>query len=363
MATRDNPESVAGKRDLRDLDREAFAAEPRLSTALPSFRIRQIYEWVARGVSDFESMSNLPRTLRAELARHYLLANYTIVHEQTSRDGTIKVLGRLVDGSLVESVLMSYEHGYSACISTQVGCKMGCTFCATAVGGFRRNLTAGEMCGQILELAKRTPSDVGRIDHVVLMGSGEPMDNLDQVIRFVKKATDPKYLGISGRSITVSTCGLVPEIRRLADEKFQLTLAISLHNPFDDDRKEIMPIARKYSIDEVLEAAKYYFDVTGRRVTYEYALIDGVNDSQRHAEALGERIRGQNAHINLIPVNPVKHRDYRSSLASNVKRFRSILNDRYGIPTTVRRELGSDIDAACGQLKANYVEEKENDPI
>lgn len=322
------------------------------------FRGKQIYEWVAqKGVMSFDEMKNIPQTLRDKLSREFSIDNYKIIEEHKAADGTIKVLGALSDGNMVEAVFMTYKHGHSACISTQVGCKMKCSFCASTIGGIVRSLTAGEYLGQIYALQRLTGK---RIDNVVLMGSGEPLDNYEQTVKFVKMAIFAEGLNLSIRSITISTCGLAPEIYKLADEKFGLTLAISLHNPFQEEREEIMPITKRYSIKELIKAVDYYIEKTGRRVTFEYALIEGVNDTLLHADQLGVMLKGKLVHVNLIPVNAVEEKSYKPTKIDRINGFKSQLMDKYNINTTVRRELGSDINAACGQLRNSRLEKDES---
>ncbi len=342
-------------KDLRNMTKEQMI-EAMESLGEKAFRGKQLFEWVAKGAMTFEEMTNMNAALRQKLAANYRLDNYQIIEHQKANDGTIKALGALYDGNMVESVFMTYKHGHSACISTQVGCKMKCTFCASTLNGVVRSLKAGEYLGQIYALQKLTGE---RINNVVLMGSGEPLDNYDETVRFIKMATDPEGLNLSVRSITLSTCGLVPEIYKLADEKFGITLAISLHNPFQDERAEIMPITRKYGIKDLLKAVDYYIEKTGRRVTFEYALIEGVNDTMLHAEQLGVLLRGKLVHVNLIPVNAVAEKDYKPTKSDKISGFKSQLMDKYNINTTVRRELGSDINAACGQLRNSRLEKDE----
>ena len=338
-------------KDLRNMTQEQMT-ELVVSLGEKAFRSKQIYEWVTKGVCSFDEMTNVSSQLREKLSAVCMLDNYKIIEAIKAKDGTIKFLGALRDGNVVESVFMTYKHGHSACISTQVGCKMKCSFCASTLGGVVRSLTAGEYLGQIYALQKYTGE---RINNVVLMGSGEPLDNFDESVKFIKMATDPQGLNLSVRSITLSTCGLVPEIYKLADEKFGITLAISLHNPFQEEREEIMPITKRYGIKDLLKAVDYYIEQTGRRVTFEYALIDGVNDSLIHAGQLGVLLRGKLVHVNLIPVNAVKEKDFKPTQIDKINRFKNELLDKYHINTTVRRELGSDINAACGQLRNSKI--------
>lgn len=319
------------------------------------FRAKQLHQWIVKGVNSFADMKNLPKSLVGLLEESSYLQNADIIERLVSNDGTLKLLHKLHDGNVIESVMMTYKHGNSACISTQVGCRMKCSFCASTLNGMIRGLTAGEMLGQIYEIQNLTEK---RIDHVVLMGSGEPLDNYDEVISFIRMACDENGLNLSGRNITLSTCGLIPEIIKLADEKLQITLAISLHNPFEEERSEIMPINKKYSIERLILAVDYYIQKTNRRVTFEYALIEGVNDSVKHAEELGRLLKGKLVHINLIPINTVSEKKLFPTTQNQIKRFKDILMDKYKINTTVRRELGSDINAACGQLRNRHIEEQ-----
>jgi len=320
------------------------------------FRGKQMYEWICKGVSSIDDMSNLPIAFRDQIRNEVRLDNFKIIQEQQAKDGTIKVLGSLADGNMVESVFMTYKHGHSVCISTQVGCKMKCSFCASTLHGVVRNLTAGEYLGQIYALQNLTGK---RVNNVVLMGSGEPLDNYMETIRFLKMATDEAGLNLSIRNITLSTCGIVPKIYELADEKLGITLAISLHNPFQEERAEIMPIARQYNLQTLLQAVDYYIEKTNRRVTFEYALIENVNDTELHAEQLGVLLRGKLVHVNLIPVNAVAEKNYKPTGNERIQAFKSKLESKYHINTTVRRELGSDINAACGQLRNSKLEKGE----
>lgn len=338
-------------RDIRNMTIESLEAYVD-SIHEKKFRAKQIYEWVTKGTDSFEAFKNLPKALVDNLKQDFVIDNYRIVDSALSGDGTMKALGALTDGNIVESVFMTYRHGHSVCVSTQVGCKMKCSFCASTLNGMVRNLTAGEMLGQIYALQNKMKV---RVDNVVLMGSGEPLDNYDETLKFIKMATDEKGLNLSGRSITLSTCGLVPEIRKLANEKLQITLAISLHNPLESERMEIMPITKRYGIKELMDAVDYYISMTNRRVTFEYALIQGVNDTERHANALGSLLKGKLVHVNLIPVNAVVEINFEPSTNSRINGFKQILLDKYKVNTTVRRELGSDINAACGQLRNKHL--------
>ena len=326
-----------------------------LNAGQQKFRAKQIFSWIARGARDFDEMTDLSKQFRQELKLFARVSSLNIRKKlESSVDGTVKYLFDLPDGNIIESVLMKYQHGYTACISSQIGCKMGCTFCASTIAGYRRDLSAGEMLEQILAIQR----DSGvRVGNVVIMGIGEPFDNYEQVLKFLRLAHEPEGLNIGYRHMTVSTCGLVPEILRFADENMQVNLAVSLHAPNDRMRAAIMPVARKYAIDKIIEACKIYTEKTSRRVTFEYALIEGVNDSPEHAGELARRLKGMLCHVNLIPVNTVKGIDYRQSGRKHVESFAGQLL-RNGIETTVRRELGADINAACGQLRRSEMSEE-----
>lgn len=323
-----------------------------ISKGWPKFRAGQIYQWIhGKLVRSVDEMTNLPQAIRDELRNDFIC-----VKEETryvsKLDGTNKFLFCLQDGNLIESVWMPYKHGNSVCISSQVGCRMGCRFCASTVDGMVRNLTASEMLDQVYAMQYYMGE---RVSNIVVMGSGEPMDNYDNLIRFLHLATNEKGLNISQRNITVSSCGLVPEIKRFADEKLAVTFALSLHATTDEERQQLMPIAKKYSVAEVLEACQYYFEKTGRRVTYEYSLVQGVNDSPEHAKRLSDLLRKQRpCHVNLIPVNPIEERNYEKATDKSVQKFKYILENNQ-INVTIRRGMGSDIDAACGQLRRKYI--------
>jgi len=325
----------------------------------PKFRAKQIFDWLhAKQVDSFEEMTNLSKGLREKLSETAAINGVEIVRKLVSQiDGTRKYLFALSDGAIIESVLMKYEHGNTVCISTQVGCRMGCKFCASTLDGVERGLTAGEMLSQIYAIQK----DCGeRVHGTVLMGSGEPLDNYDNVVKFLRLINDPKGQNMGQRHITLSTCGLVDKMYDLAEEDLQITLAVSLHAPNDGIRTQTMPIAKVYSMDKLLQACRDYADKTKRRITFEYALIHGVNDGDEHAWELVKKLRDMLCHVNLIPVNDVKERNYVKSTADRVKRFAGILNDN-GVETTVRRKLGSDIDAACGQLRRSHMKEQTKD--
>ena len=314
------------------------------------FRAKQISGWLAKGVSSFNEMKNVPAGLRRTLedAGYYIGMPEVAAMQESATDGTRKCLYEFRDGAKVESVFMKYSYGNSICISTQVGCLMGCTFCASTMDGKLRDLTAGEMLGEVLRMKKVTGED---INHVVLMGMGEPLDNYQEVSKFLRLINSPDGLGLSLRNITVSTCGLVPMIRTFALDFPQVNLAVSLHAPNDEIRRRTMPVARKYGYDELMKACREYTELTHRRITFEYALIRDVNDSGENALELASRLKGWLTHVNLIPLNEVEGREYRTASGQNVLEFRKVLEDK-GIAVTVRRTLGSDIDAACGQLRA-----------
>ncbi len=297
-------------------------------------------------------MKNIPKALREELSQKCTLRPLKTEKIQISKeDGTRKYLFRLEDGNTIESVLMRYRHGNSVCVSSQVGCAMGCSFCASTLDGLVRNLSASEMLGQVYMIQKETGE---RVSNVVIMGMGEPLANYDNAVRFIKLLSDEKTLHISQRNITMSTCGIVPMIDRLADEDLKITLALSLHAPSDEIRRQIMPIAERYSIDEIMDACRRYFEKTGRRVTFEYCMIGGVNDARSHAEQLAGRLKGMGAHVNLIPVNPTPENNCAESSEKNISMFRKILENS-GITVTRRREMGRDISGACGQLRRRTV--------
>lgn len=315
------------------------------------FRAKQIFGWLARGAASYDEMSNVPAGLRRNLAENgYYIGQPEVVTMQESKsDGTRKCLYEFSDGARVESVFMKYSYGNSICISTQVGCLMGCTFCASTMDGKQRDLTAGEMLGEVLKMKRVTGED---INHIVLMGMGEPLDNYEEVSKFLKLINSPDGVNLSLRNITLSTCGIIPGIYRFAEDFPQVNLAVSLHAPNDEIRRRTMPVARKYGYDDLMKACRDYTEKTHRRITFEYALIRGVNDSPENAEELADHLKGWLTHVNLIPLNEVKGRDYRTAEGSSVLAFRKVLEKR-GIAATVRRTLGSDIDAACGQLRAS----------
>ena len=320
-----------------------------------AFRAKQLYQWLhVKQVYAFDDMTNLSKAFREKLNEVSFITDLKQEQVQISQiDGTRKYLFLLEDGNVIESVLMRYKHGNSVCISSQVGCRMGCRFCASTLDGLVRGLRPSEMIDQIYKIGQ----DIGeRISNVVVMGTGEPMDNYDNLLKFITLLTDENGLNISQRNLTVSTCGIVPRMRQLADEKLSITLALSLHASNQKKRLELMPVANKYDIHDVIDACKYYFDQTGRRVTFEYSLVGGVNDTDEDARALSQLIHGMNCHVNLIPVNPIKERDYVQSNAAVIAAFKNKL-EKNGINVTVRREMGRDIDGACGQLRKRYINE------
>ena len=323
----------------------------------PAFRARQVYRWLHRGVSDFEEMTDLSKSFREELAAEYYIAAARIERRYRSKlDETVKYLFRLNDGELVESVLMSYRHGRTVCISTQVGCRMNCAFCATGKSGFSRNLTASEMLAQV----QAAQLDAGeRISNIVLMGMGEPLDNYGNVLRFLDLVSSEDGMNVGMRHISLSTCGVVDKIYDLAEKNYQLTLSVSLHAPNDRIRSHIMPVSRRWDLEELLGACRYYAGATGRRISFEYAMMEGVNDSPDCAAELAGRLRGILCHVNLIPVNSVNGSAFRKSPQEKLRAFMQVLSAR-GIPATVRRTLGADIDASCGQLKRRFKEEVAN---
>lgn len=324
-----------------------------------AFRADQLYQWMHEKLAEgFSEMSNLSKAFREWLETEYEYVTLEIVEVQRSKlDGTCKYLFRLPDGHVIESVLMRYHHGNSVCISSQVGCRMGCRFCASTIGGLERNLRPSEMLEQIYRIQKDSGE---RVSNVVVMGTGEPLDNYDNLVRFIRLLSHEKGLNISQRNITVSTCGIVPGIRRLAEEQLTITLALSLHAVTQEKRRELMPIANRYDLSEVLDACGYYFEKTGRRLTLEYSLVSGVNDSEEDAKALSKLASPLRAHVNLIPVNPVTERNFVQPKEKIIDNFKKNL-EKYGINATLRREMGRDIDGACGQLRRKYLEQSRRD--
>lgn len=346
------------KKDIKSLDYEQLQKEVALLGEKP-FRAKQLYQWMHEKLAEsFDEMTNLPKNFREKLKEQYRYTSLEMVERLVSGiDGTEKYLFRLSDGNVIESVLMRYHHGNSVCISSQVGCRMGCRFCASTLGGLTRQLLPSEMLDQIYRIQKISGE---RVSNLVLMGTGEPLDNYDNLLQFLKLLTDEHGLHISQRNVTVSTCGIVENIRRLADEKLQITLALSLHGSSQEKRKELMPIAYKYEIHEVIDACRYYFEQTGRRLTFEYSLVGGVNDTEEDAKGLSELIGDLNCHVNLIPVNPIKERSYVQSNRAVIEAFKNKL-EKNRINVTIRREMGRDINGACGQLRKSYIDSKERE--
>jgi len=335
--------------------------EPELRQVLtklnqPAFRAKQLFSWLHKGVRSFDEMTNLPKSLRDALAEDYPLLPPEVVRKQESKqDGTIKYLWKLHDGNCVETVLMRYHYGNTVCISTEVGCRMGCAFCASTLGGLVRRLEPREMLEQVLF----TQVDSGLpISHIVLMGIGEPLDNFDNVLRFLELVNDENGMNISMRSISLSTCGLVPKILELAEKKLQLTLSVSLHAPTDEIRNTIMPVNKAYPVEQLMEACRAYYNKTNRRISFEYAMISGVNDTPEAAKTLLKLLKGLPAHMNLIPLNHVEESPLKPSTRKAVRQFQEIL-EAGGVPATVRRTLGGDIDASCGQLRRKYTRQEE----
>ena len=341
------------KKDIRAYTYEQLQAEM-AAIGEKKFRAKQLYEWLhVKLAGSFDEMTNLSRELREKLDREYEILPVRMLERQESQmDGTNKFLFMLHDQNVVESVLMRYKHGNSVCISSQVGCRMGCRFCASTIGGLVRNLSPSEMLGQIYEIQKITGE---RVSNVVIMGTGEPLDNYENFLCFIRLLTDEHGLHISQRNVTVSTCGIVPKMLELAEENLQITLALSLHGTTQEKRKELMPVANKYELSDVLHACDEYFQKTGRRITFEYSMVHGVNDTDEDAGELIRILKPRNCHLNLIPVNPVKERSFVRPSRKNALNFKNKL-EKSGINVTIRREMGADIDGACGQLRRRYVQ-------
>lgn len=340
-------------KDLKSFTLEELKEELK-EGGFPAYRAGQLYRWLhVQLAEDPEEMTNLPAKLKQFLSENYTITRLQVADRQISRlDGTQKFLFQLPDGETIESVFMKYKFGNSVCVSSQVGCRMGCRFCASTLDGLRRNLLPGEILEEIYTIHRLTGE---KISHVVVMGTGEPLDNYENLLKFLRMLTDENGQNLSMRNVTVSTCGIVPRIYDLAREKLSITLALSLHATTDERRREIMPIANTYTISECMAACRYYFEETGRRVTFEYSLIKGVNDSPRDAKELAALAGSISAHINLIPVNPVRERDYEQPDLSAVQAFRAKL-EKHGINVSIRRVLGRDIDGACGQLRHRHIE-------
>lgn len=323
------------------------------------FRAKQVFEWIhEKLIDDIKEIPVLSKTLKEKLSEQYTINHLKITKRYDSKiDDTKKYLFSLNDGNIIESVMMKYKHGISVCLSTQVGCKMGCSFCASTKDGLIRNLEPSEILDQFYQIQK----DIGeRISNIVLMGCGEPLDNYDNTIKFLRLIHDESGQNLSYRHITLSTCGIVPNIYKLADENIPINLSISLHSPFDEERKKIMPISNRYSIDEILEACDYYITKSNRRITFEYTLIDGVNDDESYALEMARILKGMLAHVNLIPLNKIDEFKHEKSIDKSIHHFKNVLENK-GINTTIRREMGSDINAACGQLRRDYVDKSNND--
>jgi len=323
----------------------------------PKYAAKQIFGWLNKG-RDFDEMTNVSKEFRERLKQDYYAVGLTVEKKLIGKDGTVKYLFRLNDGNFIESVLMSYKYGRTLCVSTQVGCRMGCTFCASALGGLVRDLTAGEILSQIIAVNRDFDDEKRAVTNVVLMGSGEPLDNYDNVIAFLRLVNSPNGLNISYRNISLSTSGIVPNMYKLAEENMPINLTVSLHASTQQKREQLMPVARKYDINEVMAAAKNYFDKTGRRVIFEYTLIDGVNDGFDDAERLSKLVKNMSAHINLIRLNPVKESEHKPASSKNAYAFAEKLN-ALGASATVRRQMGVDIEGACGQLRRKYLAEKD----
>lgn len=317
----------------------------------PTFRGKQLFQWLhQKYVGCVEDMTNLPKSLREEIYSDGFVCLKEELRQESKKDGTIKFLYKLADGQMIETVFMRYSYGNSICISSQAGCAMGCRFCASTIGGLNRNLMASEMLEQVYATMRATGE---RISNIVVMGTGEPLDNYDNLLRFIRLISDAEGYNISQRNITVSSCGIVPKIKELADEKLTITFALSLHATTDEERRSLMPIANRYTLEETIAACRYYFDKTGRRVTFEYSMVKGVNDSLQHADRLAKLLAGMNCHVNLIPINTIEEREYEKSDESSIEKFKLLL-EKKSINGTIRRSVGSDIDAACGQLRRKY---------
>ncbi len=340
--------------EIKSCSREELSALMK-ELGQPAFRAKQVFQWLHRGVESFDEMSNLPKDLRERLKAQYVLTVPQVERKQVSKlDGTIKYLWRLQDGNCVESVLMHYQHGNTICVSCEVGCLMGCAFCASTLGGLVRRLSAGEILDQVIFVQKESGQP---IHNIVMMGIGEPLDNFDAVLRFLELVNDPDGVNIGMRHISVSTCGLTDKIDKLASHQLQLTLSVSLHAPDDETRSRLMPVNRSVGVDKLFACCKRYFETTGRRISYEYAMVDGVNDHDWQADLLAKRLKGVPGHVNLIPLNDVRESPLKPS--RRVRQFQQRL-EQQGVTVTVRRKLGGDIDASCGQLRRKRMEEIQN---
>lgn len=340
-------------KNIKDYNLDALKEEMKLIDEKP-FRAEQIFKWLYQDkVTSFDEMLNLSLELREKLKQNYTICNFEIIRKQESSDGTIKYLFDVLDGNAIETVLMSYHHGYSVCVSTQIGCKMGCKFCASTGIKFIRSLSSGEIVEQIIKIEQDTGV---RVSNVVFMGIGEPLDNYENVVNAIRILNNPKGINIGARHISVSTSGLVPMIYKLAEENIQCTLSISLHATTDEKRSSMMPVNKRYNIEELLQACKDYIKVTNRRISFEYALAKDNNDNLEDAARLVKLLKGMNCHVNLIPINKIENGKFDKSTNENIMKFRDYLND-HGIVATIRRELGSDIEAACGQLRRKNLKE------
>ena len=339
---------------LADMSLEEITADF-LAEGLPKYRAKQVYKWVMRVVG-FDGMTDIDKATRSLLSQKYIACPLTIIKKLVSSDKTQKYLYRLHDGNVIEGVLMNYKYGNTLCVSTQIGCRMGCKFCASTLNGLVRNLTAGEILAQVItaNAENAAQNEKRAVTNIVLMGSGEPFDNFDNVVGFLKLVNSPEGLGVSYRNISLSTCGLVPEMYRFADLRLPVNLTVSLHSPIDEKRREIMPIANKYSVKEIINAARYYFEQTGRRVIFEYTLIEGQNDTEKDAKNLAGVLKGFPAHVNLIRLNPVRERNLSATKNNQAQKFLDML-ESLGVSATIRRQMGVDINGACGQLRNDYL--------
>ncbi|MBT2691397.1 23S rRNA (adenine(2503)-C(2))-methyltransferase RlmN [Bacillus sp. ISL-55] len=355
--TRNEATEVTAKRSIYSLQLDELKDWLKDQGEKP-FRAEQIYDWLyKKRAASFEDMSNLAKPLRDKLEEHFVLTTLSTIIQQTSSDGTIKFLFELQDGVSIETVLMRHEYGNSVCVTTQVGCRIGCTFCASTLGGLKRNLEAGEIVAQVVKVQQALDETDERVSSIVIMGIGEPFDNYDHMLSFLKIMNHDKGMNIGARHITVSTSGIIPKIYQFADENMQINFAISLHAPNSELRSRLMPINRAYKLPDLMDAVRYYVNKTGRRISFEYGLFGGVNDQVEHAEELAQLVKGLKCHINLIPVNYVPERDYVRTPKSQIFKFERTLRDR-GVNVTIRREQGHDIEAACGQLRAKERKEE-----
>lgn len=341
---------------LNDFSLEELTQYVTAQFGVKPFVAKQIFGWLTKCV-DFDSMTNISKDLRQKLSENCVAVSAKIIKTLTSSDGTQKFLFQLTDGNVVEGVLMRYKYGNTLCVSSQVGCRMGCKFCASTLGGLVRNLSAGEILGEVLSVNALGDGNSRYVTNIVMMGSGEPLDNFDNVTKFLHLVSHPDGINISERNISLSTCGIVPAIRKLADMDFSANLTLSLHNPFDEQRRQIMPIANAYDVSQTIDACRYYFEKTGRRVIVEYTLIDGQNDSYSHAVKLASLLREMSVHVNVIALNPVRETGLKGTSESNLKKFLSYL-EKLGISATRRRTMGQDIEGACGQLRRRYLAEE-----